>query len=221
MENGHSIGLHWTTLLTGRKGLLFERASRIALALFLSWLSIVQAADFTGQVVRVLDGDTFEVLHNQHPERIRLSGSQPSYDAPPCEASICCRASFQRLLFCFLVLSLVGCEHNPPRKPHEQARESREEVEKKLEDATNQVFAEFTRSYNADSTWQESFTRSPVWTMKLEDRLIPASLWPLTRSRKLKQETTARQVHLDSGTYRNGAGPTHFHQFGTLLFLRL
>jgi len=57
MENGHSIGLHWTTLLTGRKGLLFERASRIALALFLSWLSIVQAADFTGQVVRVLAGD--------------------------------------------------------------------------------------------------------------------------------------------------------------------
>jgi endonuclease YncB( thermonuclease family) len=53
---------------------LFERASLIALALFLSWLSIVQAAGFTGQVVRVPDGDTFEVLHNQHPERIRLSG---------------------------------------------------------------------------------------------------------------------------------------------------
>jgi endonuclease YncB( thermonuclease family) len=31
-------------------------------------------ADFTGQVVRVLDGDTLEVLHNRHPERIRLSG---------------------------------------------------------------------------------------------------------------------------------------------------
>jgi endonuclease YncB( thermonuclease family) len=46
----------------------------MALALFLSWLSIAQAAAFTGQVVRVLDGDTFEVLHNQHPERIRLSG---------------------------------------------------------------------------------------------------------------------------------------------------
>jgi endonuclease YncB( thermonuclease family) len=34
----------------------------------------VLAADFTGQVVSVLDGDTIEVLHNQHPERIRLSG---------------------------------------------------------------------------------------------------------------------------------------------------
>ena len=32
------------------------------------------AADFTGPVVSVLDGDTLEVLHNHHPERIRLSG---------------------------------------------------------------------------------------------------------------------------------------------------
>ena len=31
-------------------------------------------ADFTGPVVAVLDGDTIEVLHNTHPERIRLSG---------------------------------------------------------------------------------------------------------------------------------------------------
>ena len=31
-------------------------------------------ADFTGPVVSVLDGDTIEVLHNHHPERIRLSG---------------------------------------------------------------------------------------------------------------------------------------------------
>jgi endonuclease YncB( thermonuclease family) len=29
---------------------------------------------FTGPVVSVLDGDTIEVLHNTHPERIRLSG---------------------------------------------------------------------------------------------------------------------------------------------------
>lgn len=32
------------------------------------------AADFTGPVVSVLDGDTIEVLHNTHPERVRLSG---------------------------------------------------------------------------------------------------------------------------------------------------
>ena len=32
------------------------------------------AADFTGQVGSVLDGDTLEVLHHGHPERIRLNG---------------------------------------------------------------------------------------------------------------------------------------------------
>ena len=31
-------------------------------------------ADFSGSVVSILDGDTLEVLHNQRPERIRLSG---------------------------------------------------------------------------------------------------------------------------------------------------
>ena len=51
-----------------------ERTSLIALALFSSWLSIAQAADFSGLVVSVLDGDTIEVLHNHRPERIRLSG---------------------------------------------------------------------------------------------------------------------------------------------------
>jgi len=32
------------------------------------------AADFSGSVVSVLDGDTLEVLHNNRAERIRLSG---------------------------------------------------------------------------------------------------------------------------------------------------
>jgi endonuclease YncB( thermonuclease family) len=31
------------------------------------------AADITGSVVSILDGDTIEVLHKQHAERIRLS----------------------------------------------------------------------------------------------------------------------------------------------------
>ena len=35
----------------------------------------VVAGEFTGPVIYVLDGDTIEVLHNNHPERIRLSGS--------------------------------------------------------------------------------------------------------------------------------------------------
>lgn len=29
---------------------------------------------FTGQVVRVMDGDTIEILHNSKPERVRLNG---------------------------------------------------------------------------------------------------------------------------------------------------
>jgi len=32
------------------------------------------AADFSGSVVSVLDGDTIEVLHNRHPVRIHRSG---------------------------------------------------------------------------------------------------------------------------------------------------
>ena len=41
-----------------------------------AWL-IVQpclAADYTGRVVGIIDGDTIEVLHHQRAERIRLSG---------------------------------------------------------------------------------------------------------------------------------------------------
>ena len=40
----------------------------------MSSFSAVFALDFSGPVVSVLDGDTLEFLHNQHPERIRLSG---------------------------------------------------------------------------------------------------------------------------------------------------
>jgi endonuclease YncB( thermonuclease family) len=51
---------------------------RYALAfLGAAWL-IVQpwlAADFTGRVMGVIDGDPLEVLHHQRAERIRLTGS--------------------------------------------------------------------------------------------------------------------------------------------------
>ncbi len=41
-------------------------------------------ADFTGQVVSVLDGDTIEVLNGHHAERIRLSGIDcPEYGQTP------------------------------------------------------------------------------------------------------------------------------------------
>jgi len=49
---------------------------RIALAVFLRIIlaSSAFAADFTGPVVSVLDGDTIEVLHNGRAKRVRLSG---------------------------------------------------------------------------------------------------------------------------------------------------
>ena len=52
-------------------------ALRLGLAIVLATLfSFYQAhaANITTSVVRVFDGDTIEVLHNQHPERIRLHG---------------------------------------------------------------------------------------------------------------------------------------------------
>ena len=44
----------------------------------LLWAASAHAADFTGPVVSVLDGDTTEVLHKTRPERTRLS----SIDCP-------------------------------------------------------------------------------------------------------------------------------------------
>ena len=54
--------------------LLLKRCLFIACQLLLCWLPVALGAGFSSPVVSVLDGDTIEVLHNQHPERIRLSG---------------------------------------------------------------------------------------------------------------------------------------------------
>ena len=49
--------------------------ARLFFALFFLFLMAGPSlADFSGPVISVFDGDTLEVLHNQHPERIRLSG---------------------------------------------------------------------------------------------------------------------------------------------------
>jgi micrococcal nuclease len=45
-----------------------------AALLYIFFASAAVAADFTGPVLSVFDGDTLEVLHNTHPERIRFSG---------------------------------------------------------------------------------------------------------------------------------------------------
>ena len=45
-----------------------------ALLVLFVLISVSEAFAFTGPVISVQDGDTIEVLRNQHPERIRLSG---------------------------------------------------------------------------------------------------------------------------------------------------
>ena len=55
-------------MISKGRGLLWSAA----FVLFLT--APAHAADFSGPVVSVLDGDTIEVLHNTRPERIRLSG---------------------------------------------------------------------------------------------------------------------------------------------------
>ena len=54
--------------------LVYLPAVAALLLLHLFSASPLLAADFSGKVVGVLDGDTIEVLHNTHAERIRLNG---------------------------------------------------------------------------------------------------------------------------------------------------
>jgi micrococcal nuclease len=58
--------LRATTLVPHRTPFLFLAAVLIP--------TIVCAADYSGRVISVLDGDTIEVLNGHHAERIRLSG---------------------------------------------------------------------------------------------------------------------------------------------------
>ena len=46
----------------------------VVLLVFLTRSPAVAVSEYQGEVVRVLDGDTIEVLHSNRPERIRLSG---------------------------------------------------------------------------------------------------------------------------------------------------
>ncbi len=100
-----------------------------------------------------------------------------------------CRAPFQSLLFCFLILSLVGCDQNSQREARELPKEGRKEAAKELEERRNQVFMEFEKKYNADGSWQGSFKRNPVWTMEVQDRLIPPDGRPILSSGSLYDVT--------------------------------
>src|SRR5690348_15019044 len=50
------------------------RAWCLSLTLLLCAPSVGFAADFSGRVVAILDGDTIEVLHHRTTERVRLTG---------------------------------------------------------------------------------------------------------------------------------------------------
>jgi micrococcal nuclease len=54
-------------------GKILIEAVASLLALFMV-VAPAMAADFKAEVIRVLDGDTIEVLHEKKPERIRLYG---------------------------------------------------------------------------------------------------------------------------------------------------
>jgi endonuclease YncB( thermonuclease family) len=54
-------------------GKIFIKAVASLLALFMLFAP-ARAADFKAEVIRILDGDTIEVLHEKKPERVRLYG---------------------------------------------------------------------------------------------------------------------------------------------------
>ena len=53
---------------------MLRKAAALPACILLFHILSAFTADFTGPVVSILDDDTLEVLHNNHAERIRLSG---------------------------------------------------------------------------------------------------------------------------------------------------
>ena len=53
---------------------MLRKAAALLACILLFHIFSAFTADFTGPVVSILNDDTFEVLHNNHAERIRLSG---------------------------------------------------------------------------------------------------------------------------------------------------
>lgn len=67
------IGVNWKVVARHfRRKLLSLSVS--TLGFFIYSFSAVRAVDFTTPAISVLEGDPLEVLHDTHPQRIRLSG---------------------------------------------------------------------------------------------------------------------------------------------------
>jgi endonuclease YncB( thermonuclease family) len=53
---------------------MFSKAAALLTCILVFRILSAFAADFSGPVIGILDGDTIEVLHNNKAERIRLNG---------------------------------------------------------------------------------------------------------------------------------------------------
>ena len=74
LRKGTGPLLRWTLEPLVRLRLMTQLWPLVVLLAFLTLVPAAAVSEYQGEVIRVLDGDTIEVLHNQHPERIRLSG---------------------------------------------------------------------------------------------------------------------------------------------------
>jgi micrococcal nuclease len=63
---------HRDRTASGKRGMTTFR-TLVIFAVFTTWPIHSLASEFTAKVVGVLDGDTIEVLHDNHAERIRLN----------------------------------------------------------------------------------------------------------------------------------------------------
>jgi hypothetical protein len=74
-------------------------------------------ADFSGLAVGIIDGDTIEVLHNQHPERVRLPQSQ-RHSKERCDP-LNRKNGEARILACQHLSCTFVNPHNQTRQPTE------------------------------------------------------------------------------------------------------
>lgn len=76
MRNAFSRGMRMTRMWSMRSDfeMIFILFTLPHLFLVFCFAHAAIAADFTGPVLRILDGETIDVLHNHHAERIRLYG---------------------------------------------------------------------------------------------------------------------------------------------------
>ena len=89
-----------------------HRASYLLLAALLIPTTVF-ATDSSGPVASVLDGDTLEVLHGHHPERIRLNGIDCPEKGPAWRPSVGEDRFQASRLYRFVLLRIGSDPHRP------------------------------------------------------------------------------------------------------------